>query len=410
MGRKRALVSVTDKDGLVQFVRGLVAMDYEIIATDGTHRYLKDNGVDSRTVEEITGLRSTARVKTLHPAIYKPLLEGGENPIEVLVCNLYPFEKNLEKEIEDLVELIDIGGVCLIRAAAKNYAQVTVVIDPADYDSVLGSLKEETLDINRRKDLAKKAFAYIAYYDSVITSKFGTGMESYGALPLRLDRRLRYGENPHQKAWFFLGEEKNGLIKVYQGKEISYNNFLDAHTAYGAALEHSRKCCVVVKHTSPCGVGVADSALDAYTKAHMGDPVSAFGGVVGFNCEVDEAAASRMTEIFLEVIIAPSFTESALNILKKKKRLRVISSPPEIFSRISIKDAFGGILVQEADKTVNEEFRCVTIKKPNDYERETLDFAWRVCKWVKSNGIVLAIKDRVVGIGAGQPSRVGAVE
>lgn len=410
MGHKRALISVSERKGIAEFSKGLISSGYEIIATDGTHRFLEENGVSSVTVEEVTGLKSTARVKTLHPAIYKPILEGGEDPINLVVCNLYPFEKNLDKNLSELIELIDIGGVSLIRAAAKNYNQVVVVVDPDDYNSVLDGLHNDGVAIDQRRQLAKKAFSYVAYYDSIITRKFGEDFDSRQALPLVLVRSLPYGENPHQRAWFFLGDDEAESIRILQGKGLSYNNYLDAHTAYGAALEFERPCCVIVKHTSPCGVGVDDSVVDAYTKAQMSDQVSVFGGVVGFNCPVDEATAQRMSETFLELVVAPSFSDSALEVFKTKKRLRILSCPRGILKKKSIKTALGGYLIQDRDFDYSTDWQCVTDQSPSNYDDETLKFAWRVCKWVKSNAIVLAIKDRTVGIGGGQPSRVGAVE
>ncbi|RKX69480.1 bifunctional phosphoribosylaminoimidazolecarboxamide formyltransferase/IMP cyclohydrolase PurH [candidate division WOR-3 bacterium] len=410
MGHKRALISVSDKSGLDEFVHGLRELGYEIIATGGTHRFLKEHGIESRKVEELTGFDESLRVKTLHPAIYKPLLEGGDEPITLLVCNLYPFEANLEKDLDELIDLIDIGGVSLLRAGAKNYHQVTVVTDPDDYPEVLRRLKEDGGDLSFRRQLAKKAFSYVAYYDSLIAQKYGSGFDRYGALPLSSMKPLRYGENSHQKAWFSIREDLWKRIVIHQGKEISYNNILDAHSAYGCALEFDRPACVVVKHTSPCGVGIGESASEAYTKAHMGDPVSAFGGVVGFNCQVDEETAQALTRIFLEVIIAPAYTQAALDVFKKKKRLRVITCPKDIFGPYAITAALGGILLQEVDRDFNEDWEFVTHRRPSDYEMAALGFAWRVCKWVKSNAIVLAIRDRTVGIGAGQPSRVGAVE
>ena len=410
MARKRALISVSDKTGLLDFARALVSLGYEIIATGGTGRHLRENQIPCQLVEDLTGLKESSRVKTLHPAIYKPLLEGGDDPIEILVCNLYPFEKNLDKGLDELIELIDIGGVSLIRAGVKNYSQVAVIIDPADYPSVLEKIKGGEADIRLRQRLAKKAIAFVSYYDRLIGDKFGDTIEPFDTIPISIATILRYGENSHQRAWFAMPDHKWQKIKVHQGKEISYNNLLDSHTAYGCVLEFDRPCAVMVKHCSPCGVGVGDSAVEAYTKAHMGDPVSAFGGVVGFNCEVDEDTAQAMTEIFLELVIAPAYTDGALAVFRKKKRLRVISCPPDVFDQKFITSALGGILIQDADQEFSEELKAVTRRPPSRYEIEALRFAWRVCKWVKSNAIVLAIKDRTVGIGAGQPSRVGAVE
>lgn len=450
---KRALISLWDKTGLEALAVGLRALDAEIVATGGTADTLRRIEVPVTTVESLTGYPAIldGRVKTLHPAIFAAILgreapshrmqlaEMGITPIDLVVVNLYPFESRAPAAaMADAVELIDIGGVTLLRAAAKNWERVAVVCDPAQYGPVLGELQRHGgLSDATRRDLAAAAFARTATYDAAIARYIIGGNEG---LPERLvlaytkAADLRYGENPHQRGAFYrdahLAPGTPAGARQRQGKELSYNNLTDLDAAWGLVSEFDKAAATIIKHATPCGAAVAEDVLTAYVAARDSDPVSAFGGVVAFNRPVDEPVAQAVTGLFTEAIIAPAFSDAALAVLAKRPNLRVlectlpaetISSPESLRApqgrsnpllTLEMRSITGGLLVQERDGLDLDEaqLHVVTQRAPSADELRDLRFAWTVGKWVKSNAIVLAKGGATVGIGSGQPNRVGAVE
>ena len=433
--QRRALLSVSNKAGLVPFARRLAALDYEIVSTGGTLRVLADAGVPVKYVTDITGHPEVfgGRVKTLHPKVHggilyrRDLAEHVEEaarseiaPIDVVVCNLYPFRETVARDgvtEAQAVEEIDIGGPAMVRAAAKNFAAVTVVTSPGAYDSVIDALEADELTLERRRELALEAFRHTAAYDSAIATFLGGEDVCSDAIlaPLTKVRNLRYGENPHQKAALYAaeGEPMLGGVRVLQGKALSYNNLVDLDGAVSAVLEFDEPAVVVVKHTNPCGVGRdADSILSAWSRALAGDPVSAFGGIVAANRRVCGDFAEELRGRFLEVVAAPSYDSDALSILSKKKNLRLIELPEQLGHRRALRHTLFGMLAQESDPRISdmdEDWNCVTARSPSDEESVALAFLWRVCKHVKSNAIVVGGAERTYGIGAGQMSRVDAV-
>ncbi len=436
---KRAIVSVWDKRGVVEFARGLVDLGYEILSTGGTERALREAGVPVVAVSSVIGFPEIlgGRVKTLHPAILGGILARRDDPgqmkqleeldiapVDLVAVNLYPFEETIAREgvtLAEALENIDIGGPTMVRAAAKNFPSVTVVVDPLDYGWVLEKMRAGILGEDDRRRLAAKAFARVSAYDRTIANYLGESPEGWPAelvLPLQKVQDLRYGENPHQSAAFYRVGEERGVAALTQlhGKELSYNNYLDVDGALGLVLEFSEPAAVIVKHNNPCGVGVADTLVEAYKKALATDPVSAFGGIVAVNRPVDEALANKLRELFLEVVVAPSFDQAALAVLTRKKNLRLLVVP-EYGKRRShadweVKSVWGGVLVQEFDELAAEkesDYRVVTKRQPTEQEWRALRFAWAVTRWVKSNAIVFAAEDRTLGIGAGQMSRVDSV-
>jgi phosphoribosylaminoimidazolecarboxamide formyltransferase / IMP cyclohydrolase len=439
---RTALLSVSDKTGLVRFARELASRGVKILSSGGTATALTKEGIAVETVESYTGSPEVmgGRVKTLHPRVHGGILARagtddadldrlGAKPIDLVVVNLYPFEKtaaNPSASYEDLVENIDIGGPSMVRSAAKNHARVTVVCDPADYDAVLAELPQGVSEATRRS-LAAKAFAHTAAYDAAIASTLSGPRANgdavhpkYLTLPFELAYGLRYGENPHQSGAFYV--ERNApdgsLARAESlgagGKELSFNNLVDADAALEAVREFDRPTAVVVKHTNPCGVATAASLAEAYRQAREADALSAFGGIVALNGEVDAKAAALLAETFLECIIAPSFAEAALATLRTKKNLRLLAvgsvAPIEA---LQYKRVTGGLVVQGRDATARGEVtngKVVTKRTPTDAERTSLEFGWRVCKHVKSNAIVLSKGERTVGVGAGQMSRVVSVQ
>jgi len=434
---KRALVSVSDKRGLVEFIRELDRLEVEIISTGGTAKILKEAGINVIDVSQYTGFPEImdGRVKTLHPLIHGGILARRENPkdleamtslgikpIDMVVVNLYPFEATIKKEdvkLEEAIENIDIGGPTLLRAAAKNYKDVIVIVDPEDYSSVIDDIKKGDISQEKRFKLAKKVFSHTARYDALIAEYFDKISKQKifqveWTLPLRLIKTLRYGENPHQKAALYSINEAPSLIdaEVLQGKEMSFNNYLDVHSAVLLASEFKEPVCVIVKHNNPCGVAIAEDLKLAYKKAFECDPVSAFGGIIAFNRTVDKAVAEEIVHTFYEVIIAPEFDEEALQVFSTKKNLRLLKFSA-LFDEIKpwgfdLKRILGGFIVQNWD-IVEDEFsqaKVVTKRKPSQEEWRALKFAWKVCKHVKSNAIVYAKEDRTVGLGIGQTSRV----
>lgn len=437
---KRALISVSNKENIISFAQGLVDLNYEIISTGGTLRTLQEGNIPVTAIDEVTGFPEIldGRVKTLHPKIHGGLLakrnnevhiaalkENNIDPIDIVVVNLYPFKETLAKEgvtDEDIVENIDIGGPAMLRAAAKNYEDVTVIVDPKDYDNILELLQEDALEVAVRQELAAKVFRHTAHYDSIIANYFTEETndlftETYSRTFERV-QTLRYGENPHQEATFYEIPNYRGIsiatAKQLHGKELSYNNIQDANAALEIVLEYDEPTAVAVKHMNPCGIGLDDTIAGAFKRAYDADSISIFGGIIAVNREVDRATAEKMAEIFLEIVIAPSFSEDALNVLTRKENIRLLEIPMDkdvnVYEKmISVK---GGLLVQTSDaQTVTpEDLEVVTDRQPTADEIENLLFSWKAVKHVKSNAIVLAKDKQTVGIGAGQMNRVGAAK
>ncbi len=437
----RALLSVSDKTGLVTLARSLAARGIALVSTGGTAKALKEAGLTVTDVAELTGFPEMmdGRLKTLHPKVHGGLLAIRENPeheaamlahgieaIDLLVVNLYPFEQMLARSapFDACVENIDIGGPAMIRGAAKNHADVAVIVDPEDYAEVSAELDAHggatTLALRRR--LAAKAYARTAAYDAAISNWLlrETAVEAPRAFALGglLAQALRYGENPHQKAGFYrLAEPRFGVAtaRQIQGKELSYNNINDTDAAIEcvAEFERERPACVIVKHANPCGVAVGSDLVDAYRKALRCDPTSAFGGIVAVNRQLDRASATVIAGIFTEVVVAPEADEEALGVFAAKKNLRLLLTgglPDPAAAGLAVRTVGGGFLVQSRDAAVlaESELKTVTRRAPTRAELEDLKFAWRVCKHVKSNAIVYAKGGASVGIGAGQMSRVDA--
>jgi len=442
----RALFSVSDLDGLVAFARGLTALGWDVVATDGTRAALKSEGIDARSVEELTGSPALlgGRVKTLHPRIHAALLarrddeehraelaREGIEPIDLVAVNLYPFGKSAAdgKRGAELQEKIDIGGVTLLRAAAKNFQDVVVVARPGRYQAVLEELKERgSVSLETRRMLAAEAFSHTAAYDAEIAARFsadaGDSFPDEMTLALRKVRDLRYGENPHQRAAFYAlrGEEEGAMVSAEQihGKAASFNNVLDINAAWKIAADFSQPTVSIVKHQNPCGIASELDITSAYKRAFICDSVSAFGGIVGANRPVTKELAEAMQDTFYEAIIAPAYEPDALPLLKQRKNLEILSVPNAMHGKhlrrdahaLDIKRVAGGMLVQTPDETVAEEgnFKVVTERKPTLEELTDLIFAWRCVRHVTSNAIVLAKQLATVGVGPGQLSRVVAVE
>lgn len=438
---KRALISVSDKTGVVEFAKQLIDLDWDIISTGGTYKTLVDEGLSVMEVKEITGFPEVfeGRVKTLHPSIHGGILyrrdnssdldtkrELGIDSIDMVVVNLYPFKEVYEKgdfTTEEIIENIDIGGPTLIRAASKNYKDVTVVVDPFDYNSIVKQLKtSEKTDEKLRLNLAKKAFSYTASYDSMISRYFNevTKDEFPEKLVISYDKQLdlRYGENPHQAAAFYTeslnGKRGLGSIKQHNGKQLSYNNINDVNEAIELIREFNEPTAVAIKHGNPCGVASDREIISAFKKAYEADSQSIFGGVVVFNREVDNELAEFLNRLFLEIVIAPSYSDKAIDILSKKVNLRVLEQPeinmPMKDSKF-LKTVEGGLLAQEKDNLLlSGELKCVTDISPDEKTIEDLLFAWKVVKSSKSNAIVIAKDKATIAIGPGQVSRIGALE
>lgn len=441
MNQKRALISVSDKSGIVDFSKQLIEYGYEIISTGGTMKILEQSGLKVTSISEITGFPEImdGRVKTLHPNIFGGLLAVRNNEnhmeqlreqkidlIDLVVVNLYPFKETIAKpnvKWEDAIENIDIGGPSMLRAAAKNYQDVTVIVDPEDYSVVLEELKDKQgIDISLKKRLAAKVFRHTAAYDSYIsqylTEHTGEIFPEKLTLTYEKVQDLRYGENPHQKAGFYrhaLKSQGLSYAKQLHGKELSYNNIQDTNAAWQMVKEFSEQPVVVaVKHMNPCGIGIGENLLDAYKKAYEADPISIFGGIVATNQIIDEETAKLLHEIFLEVIIAHGFTEEAISILTKKKNIRLLELKNETreSGQQKLVSVSGGILIQDEDEgqIKESEIKVATKRTPTDEEMKQLLFAWKVVKHVKSNAIVLAKDNQTIGIGAGQMNRVGAAK
>lgn len=440
---QRAILSVTDKTGLVEFARRLTGLGVELISTGGTARLLRDSGVAVKDISELTGFPEMldGRVKTLHPKVHGGILhmrakpehqaavaEYGISPIDMVVVNLYAFEKTAEKPgvpFEDLIENIDIGGPSMIRSAAKNFHDVAVVTSPADYAAIGDELSRTggNLSLETKWGLAQKAFATTAAYDSAIAStlervslngRFSLASEHSGfphtlRLSFRKAMDLRYGENPHQKAAMYSDGSGSGVAngRQLQGKELSYNNIVDLQAAWELAQDFSEIMCAIIKHTNPSGAAIGDTLAEAYKRALEADPVSAFGGVIGVNRPVDAEAAAEMSKLFVEAIAAPSFEPAALERFSAKKNLRLVEvkHAPQ---KWVLKNVSGGILLQDNDirPLAEADLKVVTTRPPTPEEKRALLFAWKVCKHVKSNAILYARDGQTVGVGAGQMSRV----
>ncbi len=444
---ERALVSVSEKRGIVELCRALAELGVQILSTGGTANALRGAGIPVTDVAEYTSSPEVmdGRVKTLHPRVHGAILmrdtigdrtqltELGGAPIDLVIVNLYPFEQAVARNAphEEIVENIDIGGPSMIRSAAKNHARVTVVVDPADYHDVLDAIRSpDGTTLPMRARLAAKAFSHTAAYDGAIAGYLTSLREDGsrdpfpGTLTFSLEKAygLRYGENPHQAGAFYV--ERNAapgsLARAESlgagGKELSFNNLVDCDAALEAAREFVEPTAVVVKHTNPCGVSSGGSLSDAYRRAREADSLSAFGGIVALNREVDEATARLLAETFLECVIAPSFAQAALDVLRAKKNLRLLATGawlPADHRELTAKKISGGFVVQDRDATGGPEVRAgkvVTKRAPTAEELTSLEFAWRVCKHVKSNAIILARETTTVGVGAGQMSRVVSVQ
>jgi phosphoribosylaminoimidazolecarboxamide formyltransferase/IMP cyclohydrolase len=445
---QRAILSVTDKTGLVDFARQLSGLGIELVSTGGTAKLLRDSGIAVKDISELTGFPEMldGRVKTLHPKVHGGILHRREDPghvaavaehgiaaIDMVVVNLYAFEKTAAKPgvpFEELIENIDIGGPSMIRSAAKNFHDVAIVISPADYEAIAEELTKSQgqLSLATKWRLAQKAFATTAAYDSAIASTLErvsvgtTGdfqLQRSEAFPGRLrfsfqkTLDLRYGENPHQNAAMYSDGSGTGVANTrqLQGKELSYNNIVDLQAAWDLAQEFDEPVCAIIKHTNPCGTGTGKTLAEAYQRALECDPVSAFGGVIGVNRPVDAEAAEEMHKLFLEVIAAPAFDEAARAKFASKKNLRLVEVNAADQKWV-LKNVSGGILVQDADvrPLAESDLKVVTKRAPTPEEKRAMLFAWTVCKHVKSNAIVYARDGQTVGVGAGQMSRVDAAK
>ena len=440
--KKRALVSVSDKTGIVDFCKRLIACDFEIISTGGTAKALQEAGLPVIGISELTGFPECldGRVKTLHPVVHAGLLAMRSNPehmeqlkkleintIDVVAVNLYPFKATISKpnvSFEDAVENIDIGGPTMIRAAAKNYQDVAVVVDPKDYERVLSELEAGGITLETKKYLQYKVFAHTAVYDSMISNYLAEKLEirypDSITFAYEKTQDMRYGENPHQGASYYSEEfvRAGSLSKAKQlwGKELSYNNINDANGALELVKEFDEPCVVASKHATPCGVGVGSTIYEAYIKAYESDPVSVFGGILAINGVVDEATAKEINKIFIEIVIAEGFTKEAMDVLTTKKNIRLLELP-DIRARreksaYDMKKVYGGLLVQDYDETLfaEENVKVVTRRAPTEEEMKALLFNWKVVKYTKSNAIVVGLKDRTTGIGMGQTNRIWAAQ
>ncbi len=436
---KNAIISVSDKTNVVEFAKELSKLGIKIYSTGGTAKLFKQNNIEVIEISEYTSFPEIleGRVKTLHPKIHGGLLAKRDKQehineiqkynitlFDLVVVNLYPFEETITKtnNEEEIIENIDIGGVTLIRAAAKNYKDVVVVVDYKDYEEIIQRIKNNSLDLEYKKYLATKAFLHTARYDAIISDWFikSSKKEVFDfeeiSVGLKKICSLRYGENPHQKAalYKFVTTSPNLVSsEKLQGKELSYNNYLDLDSALNIVKNFSNPACVIIKHNNPCGVAEANTLLDAYKKALSCDPVSAFGGIIAFNYEVDEHTAEEITKLFTECIIAPGYTEKAKSVFSKKKDLRLLILPDLLNSKteeIEFRQIDGGMLVQTKDLILYNELVFVTKRHPTEQELKSLIFAYKVAKYVKSNAIVLAKGTQTVGIGAGQMSRIDALK
>ncbi len=435
----RAVVSVSDKANLVEFAKRLKALNIDIYSTGGTKKALEDSGVKVHKVSEMTGYPEIldGRVKTLHPVVHggilarrdKPahmeeLAKNGIEPIDMVVINLYPFVQTVSKAnvtLEDALENIDIGGPTMIRAAAKNFPSVLVIVDPKDYDMIADKLAKGEISLEDRRKLAQKAFQHVAMYDTAISQylKGETVFTDDMTVAMKKVSDLRYGENPHQKAALYreqaVGRNDAGITSATQlhGPELSFNNFLDIEAAWSTACDFDGPTVAVIKHTNPCGLCTNDDLVEAYKRALAGDPISAFGGIVAINRTVTMALATELDKMHYDVLIAAEFDMDALNLLKRKKNMRILTLPlPKHQRGLDFRPISGGFLVQEADYFTEGEFKPRTVSKraPTDKELKDMLYAWKIIKHIKSNAIALAKDNTMLGMGAGQPNRVVSVE
>lgn len=437
---KRALISVSDKANITAFAKGLNELDVEVISTGGTLKALQEAGIPAVAIDEVTGFPEImdGRVKTLHPKVHGGLLgkrsnpnhmkemeENEIHPIDIVVVNLYPFKETLQKSgvsKEEIIENIDIGGPTMLRSAAKNFEDVLVIVDPEDYAIVLEALKEDKVTPELRQRLAAKVFRHTANYDAMIAGYFAgeTGEEFPETYTVTYEKiqDLRYGENPHQAAAFYRAPLTTGVslagANQLHGKELSYNNIQDANAALEIVGEYTEPSAVAVKHMNPCGIGLAANLSEAFQLAYDADPISIFGGIVALNREVDAATANILKEIFLEIVVAPGFTQEALDILTVKKNIRLLEVDMEKNKEVTHKltSVSGGVLIQHQDTglVTADDLQVATKRQPTEQELADLLFAWKAVKHVKSNAIVLAKDNQTVGIGAGQMNRVGSAK
>ncbi|MEW9095119.1 MAG: bifunctional phosphoribosylaminoimidazolecarboxamide formyltransferase/IMP cyclohydrolase [Clostridiaceae bacterium] len=429
---KRALISVFYKDGILELAKFLQERGVEIISTGGTFRYLKENGIEVIDVTEVTNFPEMldGRVKTLNPYIHGGILAVRNNEehmetikahnittIDMIVVNLYPFFEKVKEDLsfDEKIEFIDIGGPTMLRSAAKNFRDVIVLSNTEDYDNVIRQIEETgDVDFNTRKSLAGKVFNLTSAYDAAI-SNFMLEEEYPEFLNLSYKKAmdLRYGENSHQRAAYYVSAVEDGAMKDFDqlnGKELSYNNIKDMDIAWKVVNEFEEIACCAVKHNTPCGVALGDSVKEAYIKAYEGDPISIFGGIVAFNRKVDKVTAEKLSDIFLEIVIAPDFHEDALAVLKNKKNLRVIKCKFTPKDKVEVAKVEGGILVQSVDDKLTEEINVVTEAKPTENQLKDMVFGMKVVKYVKSNAIVIVEDGKTLGIGGGQVNRIWAAK
>ncbi len=430
--QKQALISVSDKSNLLEFAKFLVEQDYKILSTGGTFKHLQDNGIEVTEVKDVTGFPEIldGRVKSLHPAIHGGIMarrsdenhmatiaEHGINPIDIVIVNLYPFFEKMNTGLSEaeMIEFIDIGGPSMLRSSAKNFYDVTVVTDVNDYEVVMNEIRENgSTSIETRKLCAGKVFNLTSAYDAAISTYIlGEDFPQFLESSYEKVMNLRYGENPHQKAAYYVDKTKNGAMKDFeylQGKELSFNNIRDMDLAYKVVSEFEETTCCAVKHSTPCGVAIGENVLEAYEKAYECDPMSIFGGIIAFNREVDGKTAVELNKIFLEIVIAPSFTEEALEIFKQKKNLRIIKVKNPVSDKVTYVKVDGGLIVQSTDNQFSTDLKVVTEAQPTDRQMTDLVFAQKIVKWVKSNAIVVATNGQAYGIGGGQTNRIWAAQ
>lgn len=430
--QKQALISVSDKSNLLEFAKFLVEQDYKILSTGGTFKHLQENGIEVTEVKDVTGFPEIldGRVKSLHPAIHggimarrsdenhmKTIAEHGINPIDIVIVNLYPFFEKMNTGLSEaeMIEFIDIGGPSMLRSSAKNFNDVTVVTDVNDYETVINEIRENgSTSIETRKLCAGKVFNLTSAYDAAIsTYLLGQDFPQFLESSYEKVMDLRYGENPHQKAAYYVDKTKNGAMKDFeylQGKELSFNNIRDMDLAYKVVSEFEETTCCAVKHSTPCGVATGENVLEAYEKAYECDPMSIFGGIIAFNREVDGKTAVELNKIFLEIVIAPSFTEEALEIFKQKKNLRIIKVKNPVSDKVTYVKVDGGLIVQSTDNQFSNDLTVVTNAQPTEKQMTDLVFAQKIVKWVKSNAIVVATNGQAYGIGGGQTNRIWAAQ
>jgi len=431
---KRALISVWNKDYIVELAKFLVKQQFEIISTGGTKKILLENNIKVTSISEVTNFNEImdGRVKTLHPKIFGGLLADRENPnhlkdlesidsstIDLVVVNLYPFEEMASKKnmaLNKLIEYIDVGGPSMLRAAAKNYKSVITLSNPNMYEDFMIEFSKSKGDIGlkKRKEYAKNVFLETSKYDSIIFNEFAKDdsdkLSDSLNINLSKDFDLRYGENPHQMASFYT-DKTSSSFKQLSGKKLSYNNFFDIETSIRIVKDFEENCCCIIKHSNPCGFSLGSNLIDCFERAVSCDPVSYFGGIVGFNRKIDSKIAKKLIEPFLECIVCPDIDDEALEILKMKKNLRVIIYNENYnFSNISIRSVMGGLLSQTLSSSDLKEWKNVTENKPSKVNMDALELGWKIVKYVKSNAIVIANDKQIIGVGAGQMSRVDSVK